>query len=93
MDCLLILLLNHIWNIYFYLFSFLKHCDFVFFVISIFVVVKEHVANSKRIFMLFLVFDCHFMVHLSELLWSEFVRAIFGICLSFYGAFIRATLE
>ena len=32
---------------YLFLFSFLKHRDFKFFVISIFAVVKERVANSK----------------------------------------------
>ena len=40
-----------------------------FFVISIFVVVKERVVNNKCVFMLF-----------------------FGICLSFFGVFIRAIL-
>ena len=51
----------------FLLFSFLKYRDFMLFVISIFVVVKENVVNSKYIFMLFLVFFCHFLVYLSEL--------------------------
>ena len=54
-ECLLIWPLNYIRSINFFLFSFLKCCDFMFFAISIFVVVKEHV-NGKCIFMLFLVF-------------------------------------
>ena len=59
----------------FHLFSFFKYRDFMFFVTSIFVVVKKHIVNSKSIFMLILVFVCHFLLYLSELFWSEFVRA------------------
>ena len=84
MKCLLISPLNYIWNINFFLFSFLKYRDFMFFVVSIFVVAKECVVNSKCIFMLFVVFVCHFLVYLSELYWSEFVRAaIFIVLLPF----------
>ena len=71
MECLLISSLSYIRNI----------IDFVFFVMLIFVMVKEHVVNSKFIFMLFLVFVCHFFVYLSELFWSEFVRAAIFIML------------
>ena len=81
MECLLISPLNYIQNINFFLFSFLKYCDFMFFVISIFVVVKERVVNSMCIFMLFLVFVGHFLVYLSELFWSKFVRAAIFIML------------
>ena len=56
MECLLISPLNYIQNTNFPLFSFLKYRDFRLFVISIFVVVKENVVNSKYIFVLFLVF-------------------------------------
>ena len=52
-----------------------------FFVISIFVVVKQHVVRSKYIFLLFLVFVRHFLVHLSELFWSEFIKAVIFIML------------
>ena len=75
MKCLLISSLNYIRNINFFVFSFLKYRGFMFFVISIFVVAKEHVVNSKYIFMLFLAFVQHFLVYLSELFWSEFARA------------------
>ena len=69
---------------YYFLFSFLKYRDFMFFVLSIFVVVKERVVNSKCLFMLFLVFVHHFLVYLSELFWSKFVRAaIFIVLLPF----------
>ena len=69
MECFLISLLNYIWNINFFLYSFfLKYCDFVFFCHNH--SVKEHVVNSKCILML-----------------------LFGICLSFFGVFIRAILE
>ena len=81
MKCLLISPLNYIWNINFFLFSFLKYRDFMFFAVSIFVVAKECVVNSKCIFMLFVVFACHFLVYLSELYWSEFVRAAIFIML------------
>ena len=55
-------------NINFILFSFLKYRDFDgFFVMSIFVGVKERVVNSKCIFMLFLVFVRHFLAYLLEL--------------------------
>ena len=84
MECLLILPLNYIWNTNFLLFSFLKYRDFTFFVISIVVVIKERVVNSKCIFMLFLVFVRHFLVYLSELFWSEFVRAAIFICFSLF---------
>ena len=47
MKCLLISPLNCIWNINFVLYSFLKYRDFKFFVISILVVVKEHIVYSK----------------------------------------------
>ena len=57
MECLLTSPLNYIRNINFFLFSFLKYRDFMFFVISIFAVVKERVVNIKCIFMLFLVFQ------------------------------------
>ena len=56
MECFLISPLNYIQNTNFPLFSFLKYRDFRLFVISIFVVVKENVVNSKYIFVLFLVF-------------------------------------
>ena len=56
----------------------------MFFVISIFVVVKERVVNSKCIFMFFLVFVRHFAVYLSELFGSEFVRAAIFICFSLF---------
>ena len=75
MKCLLISPLNYIRNINFFVFSFLKYRGFMFFVISIFVVAKEHVVNSWYIFMLFLAFFQHFLVYLSELFWSEFARA------------------
>ena len=75
MKCLLISPLNYIRNINFFVFSFLKYRGFMFFVISIFVVAKEHIVNSKYIFMLFLAFVQHFLVYLSELFWSEFARA------------------
>ena len=52
-----------------------------FLVISIFVVVKQHVARSKCIFLLFLVFVRHFLVHLSELFWTEFIKAVIFIML------------
>ena len=64
-----------------------------FFVISIFVVVKDHVRNRKRIFMLFSVFVRHFLVYLSELFWSEFVRAaIFIMLLPFYFAALNVSI-
>ena len=76
MERLLISPLNYIRNIDFLLFSFLKYRDCMFFVISIFVVVKECVVNSKCIFILFLVFVCHFF--------SVFIRAILErVCQSF----------
>ena len=89
MEYLLISPLNYIWNINFSLFSFLKYRDFMYFVLLIFVVVKECVVNSKGIFMLFLVFVCDFLVYfgISELFWSMFVRAaIFIMLLPFYFA-------
>ena len=73
--------LNYIWNINFFLFNFLKYCDFMFFVISIFAVVKECVVNNKCIFMLLLVFVRHFLVSLLVLFWSKFVRAAISIML------------
>ena len=75
MKCLLISPLNYIRDINFFVFSFLKYRGFMFFVISIFAVAKEHVVNSKYIFMLFLAFGQHFLVYLSELFWSEFAKA------------------
>ena len=82
MECLLILLLNYMWNINFFLFSFFLNIVILcFFVISIFVVVKEHVVNSKCIFMLFLVFVHNFLVYLSQIFWSKFVRAAIFIML------------
>ena len=65
----------------------------MFFVISIFVVLKERVVNSKCIFMLFLVFVRHFLVYLSELFWSKFVRAaIFIMLLLFYFAALNLSI-
>ena len=64
-----------------------------FFVISIFVVVKERVVNSKFIFMIVLVFVRHFLVYLSEVFWSEFVRvAIFKILLPFCFAALNLSI-
>ena len=40
----------------------------------------------------FLVFVCHFMVHLSELLWSEFVRAAIFICFSLFLAALNLSI-
>ena len=45
---------------------------------------KERLVNSWCIFMLFLVFVRHFLVYLSELFGSEFVRAGIFICLSLF---------
>ena len=60
---------------------------FCFFVRSIFAVVKERVVNIKCIFMgVFFVFVRHFLVYLSELFWSEFVRAAIFIILLFVKA-------
>ena len=46
MECLLISSLNNLRNIIFFLFSFLKYRDFMFFFISIFIVVKERDVNT-----------------------------------------------
>ena len=84
MECLLILPLNYIRNIDFLFLKFFEISRFYVLAISIFVVVKEHVVNSNSIFRLFLVVVCHFLVYLSELFWSEFVRAaIFTMLLPF----------
>ena len=64
-----------------------------FFVISIFLVVQERVLNSKCIFMLILVFVRHFLVYLSGLFWSEFVRAaIFIMILPFCFAALNLSI-
>ena len=87
MECLLILPLNFIRNIDFLFFKFFEISRFYVLAISIFVVVKEHVVFCtcyKSIFRLFLVVVRHFLVYLSELFWSEFVRAaIFTMLLPF----------
>ena len=60
---------------------------FLFFVISIFVVVKERVVNSNFMLQIivfscyFLVFVRHFLVYLSELFCIKFVRAAIFIML------------
>ena len=68
---------------------------FCFFVRSIFAVVKERVVNIKCIFMgVFFVFVRHFLVYLSELFWSEFVRAaIFIILLSFCSVALNQSIN
>ena len=68
MECLLISTLNYIQNIIFFLFSFLKYCDFMFFVISIFVVVKKRVVNSKHIFVIFGICSSFFYVFIRAIL-------------------------
>ena len=75
MECFLILSLNYIRNINLFLFSFLKYRDFMFFVISIFVVVKDYVVNSKCIL-------CYFWYLL--IFFGVFIRAILEqVCQSF----------
>ena len=81
MECLLISPLNYIQNTNFPLFSFLKYRDFRLFVISIFVVVKENVVNSKYIFVLFLVFFfCHFLSFLERVCQSCNIYMFLPFC-------------
>ena len=63
-----------------------------FSVISISVGVKERVVNSKCIFILFLVFVPHFLVYLSELFWTKFVRAAIFMFLPFCFAALNLSI-